>query len=119
MLRRAATDILTVVAVLVVIALAVGQLTGQPILFGYVTSESMSPTLETGDGTGDDDGASAGDDGDPDAGAGPGELIELAGFGVPISLGVVGAVVTLLTLSYAYRLRVAASIAGNLDGPGQ
>ena len=50
MLRRAAADIFAVVAVLVVIALVVGQLTGQPVLLGFVTSESMSPTLEAGDG---------------------------------------------------------------------
>ena len=50
MLRRAAADVFAVVAVLVVIALVVGQLTGQPVLLGFVTSESMSPTLEAGDG---------------------------------------------------------------------
>jgi signal peptidase len=50
MLRRTATDILTILAVLAVIALVVGQLTGQPVLLGYVTSGSMSPTLEPGDG---------------------------------------------------------------------
>ena len=50
MLRRTATDLLTVLAVVVVIALVVGQLTGQPVLLGYVTSGSMSPTLEAGDG---------------------------------------------------------------------
>ena len=50
MLRRAAADVFAVVAVLVVIALVIGQLTGQPVLLGFVTSESMSPTLEAGDG---------------------------------------------------------------------
>ena len=50
MLRRTATDVVAVIAVLVVVVLVVGQLTGQPVLLGYVTSESMSPTLETGDG---------------------------------------------------------------------
>ncbi|WP_080510383.1 signal peptidase I [Halorubrum coriense] len=50
MLRRAATDILTVLAVIAVITLVVGQLTGQPVLLGFVTSESMAPTLEAGDG---------------------------------------------------------------------
>lgn len=50
MLRRTAADILAILAVLAVIALVVGQLTGQPVLLGYVTSGSMSPTLESGDG---------------------------------------------------------------------
>ncbi|MDB2246538.1 signal peptidase I [Halorubrum ezzemoulense] len=50
MLRRTAADILAILAVLAVIALVVGQLTGQPVLLGYVTSGSMSPTLEAGDG---------------------------------------------------------------------
>lgn len=50
MLRRAVADIFAVVAVLVVVTLVIGQLTGQPVLLGFVTSESMSPTLETGDG---------------------------------------------------------------------
>lgn len=50
MLRRTATGILTIVAVIAVIALVVGQLTGQPVLLGYATSGSMAPTLETGDG---------------------------------------------------------------------
>ncbi|RAW44333.1 signal peptidase I [Halorubrum sp. 48-1-W] len=50
MLRRTAADVLAILAVLAVIALVVGQLTGQPVLLGYVTSGSMSPTLEAGDG---------------------------------------------------------------------
>ena len=50
MLRETAKDAFVVVSVLVVIALVVGQLAGQPVLLGYVTSGSMSPTLETGDG---------------------------------------------------------------------
>lgn len=50
MLRRAAKDVLVVVAVVAAVALVVGQLTGQPVLLGYVTSESMSPTIEAGDG---------------------------------------------------------------------
>jgi len=33
-----------------VLALVVGQVLGQPILLSYVTSESMEPTIETGDG---------------------------------------------------------------------
>ncbi|MYL68635.1 signal peptidase I [Halorubrum distributum] len=50
MLRRTAADVLAILAVLAVIALVVGQLTGQPVLLGYVTSGSISPTLEAGDG---------------------------------------------------------------------
>ncbi|OYR57025.1 signal peptidase I [Halorubrum ezzemoulense] len=50
MLRRTAADVLAILAVLAVIALVVGQLTGQPVLLGYVTSGSMAPTLEAGDG---------------------------------------------------------------------
>ena len=50
MLRRTATDVLAVLAVIAVVALVVGQLTGQPVLLGFVTSESMAPTLEAGDG---------------------------------------------------------------------
>jgi signal peptidase len=36
--------------VLVVLALVVGQLLGQPVLLSYVTSGSMEPTIDTGDG---------------------------------------------------------------------
>ncbi|ADD06925.1 peptidase S26 domain protein [Natrialba magadii ATCC 43099] len=36
--------------VLVLLALAAGYLLGQPILLGYVTSGSMEPTIDTGDG---------------------------------------------------------------------
>jgi len=35
---------------LVVAALVVGQLLGQPILFGYVATDSMEPTMDAGDG---------------------------------------------------------------------
>lgn len=36
--------------VLAVLALVLGQLLGQPVLFGFVTSGSMAPTLDQGDG---------------------------------------------------------------------
>lgn len=49
MLRQFVEDFFTVVTTLVVISLVVGQLLGQPVLLGYVTSGSMSPTLNTGD----------------------------------------------------------------------
>ncbi len=49
MLRQAVEDAFTLLAVLVVLSLVIGQLLGQPILLGYVTSGSMSPTLNTGD----------------------------------------------------------------------
>lgn len=38
------------VATVVVVAVVAGQLLGQPILIGYVTSGSMEPTLDAGDG---------------------------------------------------------------------
>ncbi|MFC6729097.1 signal peptidase I, partial [Natronoarchaeum mannanilyticum] len=41
----AATALLVVVA-----ALVVGQLLGQPILLGYVATDSMEPTMDAGDG---------------------------------------------------------------------
>ncbi|MYL17486.1 signal peptidase I [Halorubrum terrestre] len=50
MLRRTAADVFAVVVVIIVATLVIGQLTGQPVLLGFVTSESMSPTLEAGDG---------------------------------------------------------------------
>ncbi|MCU4743880.1 signal peptidase I [Natronoglomus mannanivorans] len=40
----------TVVVAIVVIALVLGQLLGQPILLGYVTTGSMEPTIDAGDG---------------------------------------------------------------------
>jgi len=45
-LRRAATLLVVVLS----LVLVVGSLLGQPVLFSFVTSESMSPTLEEGDG---------------------------------------------------------------------
>lgn len=48
--RSVLSTILTGVIVLFVAAMVLGQLLGQPILLGYVTSGSMSPTLEEGDG---------------------------------------------------------------------
>jgi len=32
------------------VSMVLGQVLGQPVLLGFVTSESMEPTLETGDG---------------------------------------------------------------------
>jgi len=49
MLRQSVEDAVTLLAVLVVLSLVIGQLLGQPVLLGYVTSGSMSPTLNTGD----------------------------------------------------------------------
>ncbi|TYT62012.1 signal peptidase I [Natrialba swarupiae] len=40
----------TVVIALIVVALLVGQLLGQPILLGYVATGSMEPTMSAGDG---------------------------------------------------------------------
>jgi len=50
MSRETARDAFVVVSVLVVVVIVAGQLAGQPVLLGYVTSGSMAPTLETGDG---------------------------------------------------------------------
>ncbi|MEY7848945.1 signal peptidase I [Natrarchaeobius sp. A-rgal3] len=40
----------TIVIALIVVALLVGQLLGQPILLGYVATGSMEPTMSAGDG---------------------------------------------------------------------
>jgi len=39
-----------VVFAVVVLALIAGSLLGQPVLFSFVTTESMSPTIQAGDG---------------------------------------------------------------------
>jgi signal peptidase len=41
---------LELVTILAVVALIAGQMLGQPILLSYVTSGSMEPTIDTGDG---------------------------------------------------------------------
>jgi signal peptidase len=48
--RRALTLTGEVAVVLVVVALAAGQVLGYPVLLGYVETGSMEPTLEPGDG---------------------------------------------------------------------
>lgn len=48
--RSALSAGITAVVVVAVLALVVGQLLGQPLLLGYVTTGSMEPTLEPGDG---------------------------------------------------------------------
>lgn len=48
--RRALWLAVQLLVVLVVLALVLGQVLGQPILFSYVTSDSMEPTLSAGDG---------------------------------------------------------------------
>ena len=50
MLRKYAGMAVTVVFVVVILALVAGQVLGQPMLFSYVTSGSMSPTIQEGDG---------------------------------------------------------------------
>lgn len=50
MSRETARDAFAVVSVLVVVGIVAGQLAGQPVFLGYVTSGSMEPTLEAGDG---------------------------------------------------------------------
>ncbi|WP_255192306.1 signal peptidase I [Natronobeatus ordinarius] len=42
--------LLTIVVVLVLVSLLLGQLLGQPILLGYVATGSMEPTMNAGDG---------------------------------------------------------------------
>ncbi|MFB6179869.1 MAG: S26 family signal peptidase [Halorientalis sp.] len=47
--KRAGT-VLEAIAVLFVVAMVAGQILGQPVLLGYVTTSSMQPTLDPGDG---------------------------------------------------------------------
>ncbi|WP_114577464.1 S26 family signal peptidase [Saliphagus sp. LR7] len=42
--------LLTIVFAIVLLSLVVGQVLGQPILLGYVTTGSMEPTIDAGDG---------------------------------------------------------------------
>jgi signal peptidase len=48
--RRWVVRSIEVVVVLSAVALVAGQLLGQPVLLSYVTSGSMEPTIDTGDG---------------------------------------------------------------------
>jgi len=48
--KRALWLTVQVIAVLVVVALLLGQVLGQPILLSYVTTDSMAPALSPGDG---------------------------------------------------------------------
>ncbi|MCU4926235.1 signal peptidase I [Halobacteria archaeon AArc-dxtr1] len=50
MIRSLLVRVGTSVLVLVVVALIVGQLLGQPILLGYVATGSMEPEMDAGDG---------------------------------------------------------------------
>lgn len=50
MFRRYVARALVVALVVLTLALVLGSLLGQPVLFSFVTSESMSPTIEEGDG---------------------------------------------------------------------
>ncbi|UPM45086.1 signal peptidase I [Halocatena salina] len=50
MVRNKVGSALQIVLVLAVVAIAVGQFIGQPVLLAYVTSDSMESTLSTGDG---------------------------------------------------------------------
>ena len=49
-LRSVATAAFEAVAVVVIVSLVVGQALGQPMLLGYVATDSMEPTIEAGDG---------------------------------------------------------------------
>jgi len=48
--RSGLGTLLEVLAVVVIVAMVAGQVLGQPVLLGYVTSDSMEPTLQPGDG---------------------------------------------------------------------
>lgn len=48
--RELASRIAVGLLVVVVLAMVLGQLVGQPMLFGFVTTGSMAPTLQPGDG---------------------------------------------------------------------
>jgi len=48
--RSSVGTAMEVVAVLFVVALVAGQVLGQPVLLSYVTTDSMEPTLDPGDG---------------------------------------------------------------------
>lgn len=48
--RQKTSALLSILLVILVISLLIGGWLGQPILVGYVTTDSMSPTLDPGDG---------------------------------------------------------------------
>jgi signal peptidase len=48
--KRLALRLLEIVFIFSIIALLAGQIMGQPIVLSYVTSGSMEPTIDTGDG---------------------------------------------------------------------
>lgn len=50
MVRHRVWTALQVILILAVVAITIGQFIGQPVLLAYVTSDSMEPTLSTGDG---------------------------------------------------------------------
>lgn len=73
-----------------------------------VAGESDDDTSAGGDATG----PSVDTDTDPEGG-----LIELAGFGSPVSLVAVGVLAVILSLSYAFRLKlVAGGLVSNMGG---
>lgn len=49
-IKRRGEQLITAVLVCAVLALLLGQALGQPVLLGYVTTGSMAPTLDPGDG---------------------------------------------------------------------
>lgn len=50
MIRRFTERVLILLVAVVVLSLVAGAVLGQPVLFSYVTSDSMAPTLESSDG---------------------------------------------------------------------
>jgi len=49
-LRRGGEVVLEAALVVFLVSMILGQVLGQPVLLGFVTSGSMAPTIETGDG---------------------------------------------------------------------
>lgn len=50
MVGKTGRRVVTVLLIVVFVSLAVGQVIGQPVLFAYVDSGSMEPTIDEGDG---------------------------------------------------------------------
>jgi len=49
-IQKTVGQVVTIIATLTILALVAGQALGQPVGLSYVETESMSPTMEPGDG---------------------------------------------------------------------
>ena len=49
-LRRSVETVVTVLLVILVVSMVAGQVLGQPILLSFVTTDSMEPTIDPGEG---------------------------------------------------------------------